>query len=330
MYSTLKHALLAEINTGGQAYIRNLVAAEAAILQGQFNVAKVLRAAAHAQRATAMTAARLLVDELESTALFDTIRTELGRGADLDMGQAEDKAVRAKFEQMITVQEGLQQIIRRAISSLDANPDVLESDVPIFLWGCYGCGHIMEGDAPDVCPVCGALAVEFEWFGPFYGATAEHLGQLTPADMMDIIAVIPERVAGAIDNVDDATLRRQPSAEEWCIKEIVGHMIETHVLFQERVRFILESQSISALPRPVPPWKLHEGKGYEDLSADELVERLTQVCSASLALVRDLTPKQWARRGTIVGTANTILDLGTWLTNHDRGHLAQITAQARS
>jgi hypothetical protein len=42
MVLALEHALLAEIYTGGQAYIRNLVAAEAAVLQGQFNVAKIL------------------------------------------------------------------------------------------------------------------------------------------------------------------------------------------------------------------------------------------------------------------------------------------------
>ena len=43
MNSALDHTLLSEINVGGQAYIRNLVAAKAAVLQGQFNVAKILR-----------------------------------------------------------------------------------------------------------------------------------------------------------------------------------------------------------------------------------------------------------------------------------------------
>jgi uncharacterized damage-inducible protein DinB len=187
----------------------------------------------------------------------------------------------------------------------------------------------MEGDAPDACPVCGALAVEFEWFGPYYSFTPEHLGQLTPAEIMDIIEAIPDQVTQALADIDDEILRRKPSPEEWCIKEIVGHMIETHLLFGERVSFILESQGIPAIPRALPPWKRHEGKGYEELSAAELVERLTQARSASLELVRDLTPEQWARRGTVLGSTVTILDLGTWLANHDRGHLPQIRQMMR-
>ena len=48
-----------DIRTGGAAYVRNLAAAEDAVMKGQFNLAKVLRAAAHSQRIIAMTIARL-------------------------------------------------------------------------------------------------------------------------------------------------------------------------------------------------------------------------------------------------------------------------------
>jgi len=58
MNTQLRESLIAQVQKGGYAYVRNLVAAEAAILRGQFNVAKVLRAAAHAHRVLAMEAAR--------------------------------------------------------------------------------------------------------------------------------------------------------------------------------------------------------------------------------------------------------------------------------
>jgi hypothetical protein len=41
-------------------------------------------------------------------------------------------------------------------------------------------------------------------------------------------------------------------------------------------------------------------------------------------LVRGLRSEDWVRAGTIGGTAITLVDLGTWLANHDRGHLAQL------
>jgi len=77
------------------------------------------------------------------------------------------------------------------------------------------------------------------------------------------------------------------------------------------------------LDTPVPPWKLQEGQGYDALSGAELLERLRQAREETVALVRGLEQEDWARTGTIRGTATTLLDLGTWLANHDRGHLAQ-------
>jgi hypothetical protein len=77
----------------------------------------------------------------------------------------------------------------------------------------------------------------------------------------------------------------------------------------------------------VPPWKLHEGKGYDDLPAAELLNRLRQARATSLALVRELTPEQWGRRGLVRGAGTSLLDLGTWLANHDRGHLAQLRSR---
>ncbi|MGN6700540.1 MAG: hypothetical protein ACTHMR_20490, partial [Thermomicrobiales bacterium] len=52
--------LVEQAHTGGAGYVRDLAAAEAAVLSGQFNLAKVLRALAHAQRVQALAAARLL------------------------------------------------------------------------------------------------------------------------------------------------------------------------------------------------------------------------------------------------------------------------------
>lgn len=325
MNSELRHHLIAEAQKGGHAYVRNLVAAEAAVLNGQFNVAKVLRASAHTQRILAMEAARLLAGDLDPAELLQRILTENESAPEVYTTAPDvDSAVEAKLAQFTTVRERLKDIVRRSLASLSANKDVMESDVSQFLWGCYGCGYIAESDHPDSCPVCGALGVEFEWFGPFYASTPEHLGQLTPAEIVATLETIPDQVAVAISKVSDDALRRKPSEEEWCVKEIVGHILETDLLFVQRVRAILEGQGVPAIPRSAPPWRLHEGKGYEELSVDELLERLRQARSASLELVRGLKPEQWTRQGTLLGTTTSVLDLGSWLTNHDRGHVAQI------
>jgi rubrerythrin len=327
MNSDLKHQLISEVQKGGHAYVRNLAAAEAAVLNGQFNVAKVLRASAHAQRILAMEAARLLAVDFDAANLLQTILIELHGESTPEVFLPAidlDGTAQAKLKRFTKIREGLQDVTRRSLTSLIANHDVLESDVHQSLWGCYGCGYIAEGDRPDSCPVCGALGVEFEWFGPFYAKTPEHLGQLTPAEISARLEAIPDQVADAISKTSDDELRRKPSKEEWCVKEIIGHIIETDLLFSQRVRVVLEGQGIPVIPRSAPPWKLHEGKGYEELSAGELLERLRKARSASLELVRGLKPEHWIRQGMLVGTTTSVLDLGSWLANHDRGHLAQI------
>ena len=236
------------ITQGGNAYVRNLAGAEAAIERGQFNVAKVLRAAAHTQRTLAMQAARQLVADMTAEELLQMIGAELGQTPDLPGVNS-------------TAQQSLTSIIDRSLGSLTDNPDILEKDVSIIIMGCYNCGVLTEQFPIELCPHCGALAVELEWFGPFYSETPEHLGQLTPDEIITTLAGIPDKAVEAIAGVSDEILSRKPSEDEWCIKEIIAHMFETDLAFVERVHTILTAQGVPALPRAKPPWKLHEGKG---------------------------------------------------------------------
>ncbi len=299
------------ITVGGNAYVRNLAGAELAVQRGQFNVAKVLRAAAHTQRALAMQAARQLVANMSAPELLQAIADELVQ-------------VEAAPGLNETASQSLNHIVARSLTSLAENPDILEEDVSIIIMGCYNCGILVEASGLEICPHCGALAVELEWFGPFYAETSEHLGQLTPENIVATLEQIPDQVSDAIEGVSEAILSRKPSLDEWCVKEIIAHMFETDMAFAERVRTILAADDVPALPRAKPPWKLHEGKGYESYSPEQLMAQMKKIRAESLALVRRLSPQDWVRQGTLMGSTSSILDLGTWVANHDKGHLAQI------
>jgi DinB superfamily len=283
------------------------------VVRGQFNLAKVLRALAHTQRVQALRAARGLAEMQDSEEALATIAAELTLVPPTVLG-TEATAVRAQA----------QDILHRAQRSLASQSDVSELEVAQVLWGCYGCGFLAEGDRPDVCPVCGALAVEFEAFGPFYSRTAEHLGQLPPGEILAIMRAGPERVTRAFAGADEAHLGTKPAADEWCPKEIVGHLLEVERLFGRRVQAVLTRPSPAVLDSPVPPWALHEGVGYEAMPAHELLTRFRETRTETIALLEGLGPEDWGRTGTVGGQGISVLDLGTWLANHDRGHLAQL------
>ncbi len=300
-----------QVRTGGEAYVRNLAAAEAAVARGQFNLAKVLRALAHSQRAQALAAARLLPDAQDPTVALQSTLAELADGDAAPTRVVRDRA---------------QDLARRALDSLQTHSDVPEGVVAPIVRGCYGCGNLVEGPGKEPCDVCGTLAPEFEWFEPFYSRTPEHLGQRRPAEIVTILSEVPDAVAAAVVGCDDATLRRTPTGGAWCTKEIIAHMLETELLFVRRIRAILEhtGPGLAAISTPVPPWKLHEGKGYAAMPVDTILDALRQTRAGTVALVQGLTPEQWASRGLNVEGTASVLDLGTWLANHDMGHLAQV------
>src|SRR5262245_22247494 len=136
MDTELTRQLTSEVERGGRAYIRNLVAAEHANLRGQFNVAKILRAVAHSQRAMAMEAARLLEAELTGPALLKTILEEISVDKDLIVPDSAESAMNTHLKQSAKVRAGLRDLVERSLTSLESNPDILESHIAQSLWGC--------------------------------------------------------------------------------------------------------------------------------------------------------------------------------------------------
>lgn len=308
----MTEALDAIASRNSEVYVRYLVAAEQAVLRGEFNNAKVLRALAYSHRAVAMNACRAqgealsAANNLSSSVLsvdeIDTVRDALGQ----------------QPEQVIAYQAAL---ASKAIASLAERADVPEWIIAPYLFTCINCGYVVEGQKPEVCPICSALSTEFESFGPFYAADAEHLGQLSPDAIQETLGGTTSQIGSLIANIDDATLSAKPSATEWSVKEIIGHILETHILFVRRVDSILTG---SRYEQPVLPWKLHEGKDYAHKHRDELMDLLERTCQQSIARIQNLTPRDWAMASLMLGGTRSVLDIGTWIANHDRGHTEQI------
>lgn len=333
MEKSLTEALQREVAIGGQAYVRNLTAAETAVLQGQFNVAKILRAAGHTQWVLAMNAARLLQPRIDGPQLFHAILDELDLadgGVALGDDGDTDAAVDAILERNQRVREQLRDILKRGLVSLAANPDVLEKDVSIFLWGCYNCGYLVEETKPAQCPLCAAPSAELANFGPYYNSTPQHLGRLLPQEMLVSLAAAPDDLAAAVEGVSAAAFTRKPTPEEWAIWELMAHLIETDRIFLELAPGLLADAEVKPLIFREAPWKAHEGKGYESWSAAQLVAEFRQVRSDVLDLIRDLTPELWSRYASRPGRITSLLDLGRWIANHDVGHIAQVRRQCQA
>jgi rubrerythrin len=289
-------ALNRRVERNAAAAIHCLAAAERAVEEGRFNLAKILRAFAHSARLQALAAARRVARD------------------------------RSPVEALARAPDGVEEIVRRSLGSLEHNRDVLETDVAQSLWGCQACGSIVEGSAPASCADCGALAFEFDWFGPFYSSTYERLGRRTPAEIQQIVGDSPRRLGELLVECDEERLARRPSTDEWSIKEIAGHLTDVTGVFCSRVRTVLKASTPSPFVETLPPWKILEAKDYRTVPSQRILDEFGIATGEALALMARLDPAEWGKYGFVRARAATIMDLGTWLANHNIGHLAQIAA----
>lgn len=320
------------VEESAAAAIHCLAAAERAVEDGRFNMAKVLRALAHAARLRALAAARVLALDRQpaellasSRALIEQQSSDREKVRALAAEYSANTAIR-RLSGLLQASAELEDVLVRARRSLESNRDILESDVAQSLWGCHGCGAIVEGALPGVCSHCGAFAFEFEWFGPFYSATYERLGRRSPSEIREIVADSPRRLDTLLEHVSEHRLARRPSADEWCMKEIAGHLVDVTELFSWRVTTILSGATPPSFDGLPPPWRLLEGKGYPAAETRGIAEGFRAATQKALSLIDNFDAAAWGRYGFIRGRASTILDFGIWLANHNVAHLAQIAA----
>lgn len=324
--------LQAAVASESQAVIHCLVAAEVAVEDGRFNIAKVMRAAAHTARIRAMHLQRLLAAQASPVTPVEA-EQQRRHAQHLALAEALGRASSSTSPDALRRLHWLQEaaapvrdILDRSVDSLCQHRDVMESDVAQSLWGCDACGYLAETAQPETCPHCGALGAEFNWFGPFYIATDERLGRRRAEDIVAILQESPAAMTSAVAELPDDLLRRRPTPEEWCMKEIAGHMVDVTELFLERVRVMLASETSTALYTPMPAWRILEDKGYPALAIQEIVTRFHQATEAALARISSFGSKEWTRVGLIRGKSANILDVGTWLANHNVAHLKQLAA----
>ncbi len=286
-------------------YFNTLAAIERAVASGHFNIAKVLRAVAHVQQVIAFDHAR---SKTSSDALSESMKNFF----------ATDYRIDTSDRVPVEVTSRMKEIVERSLKSLETNEDVSESDVAQSLWGCANCGNVLEGEKPDVCDLCGALAPEFKGFGPFFSGTVS--GNLKPKDIIRILEEAADETVKIVSGVDEKMLSHKPEPTEWSAKETLAHMLETDGLFMTRIEFILNGDGSKEWPSPMAPWKLHEGKGYNEMESGVVLDSYLVNRRRSLETLRSLSEADWAKQ---VGS-QSLLALGTWASTHDRGHMEQL------
>ena len=131
-------------------------------------------------------------------------------------------------------------------------------------------------------------------------------------------------IAAEVRDLPEAILGWHPAAGEWCVKDVIGHLIESERRgFAGRIRIILAGARPSL--EGWDPAVVATARKDCDRDARTLVAELLQAREDSAALVAALRPDDLRQVGLhpVVGDLSVADLLQEWV-HHDRNHLKQI------
>jgi hypothetical protein len=194
-----------------------------------------------------------------------------------------------------------------------------------MLFVCEECGFTMEGGRAEICPSCGSIAGEFALFAPFFSGTQEHIARRTPDEALAQLRGDADRLAAALVG-DDTVLSARPSADEWCAKEIGGHMVDIVELATRRLRSLVDPAYTPPVERTPLPWKLLDDQDYGNTSADAIIERFRTAVGDLCAIFDRLQPDDWRKKADLVSGRTVVVDVASWVANHNVAHMRQMDA----
>jgi hypothetical protein len=153
---------------------------------------------------------------------------------------------------------------------------------------------------------------------------------LTPAEIAALLPATVAALRAELSALPERVLAWHPAPGEWCVKEVLGHLIESdHRGFAGRIRIILGADT-PVLERWEPP-DVARARGDCAKPAAALLDELAAMRQDSAALVRGLREGDLDRAGRhpTVGRLRVRDLLQEWV-HHDRNHLRQALANVQA
>jgi len=159
---------------------------------------------------------------------------------------------------------------------------------------------------------------------------SETTSRLTPPEIAQFLRATTLTLAAELAAAPSPVLAWHPAPGQWCIKDVIGHIIEAERRgFAGRIRIILAG----ADPR-LEAWDQNEvARARRDCERDggELLRELAALRQDSLGLVAGLRDADLARGGHHPKVGHlTIADLLNEWVHHDRNHVRQILANVQA
>ncbi|KPV56212.1 squalene-hopene cyclase [Paenibacillus sp. A3] len=156
-----------------------------------------------------------------------------------------------------------------------------------------------------------------------YGAHyQEYIAQVPDGDIQELLRTQLKATTELLDSLTEDQALFRYAEGKWSLKEVLGHVTDTERVLSYRLLCIARGDQT-----PFPSMDEHlyvSGANFDALSLTFLLEELTAVRQATLALLAGLSPEVWLRQGTAAGCNTSVRALAYIIAGHDLHHVRVI------
>ena len=161
--------------------------------------------------------------------------------------------------------------------------------------------------------------------GPFKDHAKDHTTADEKAALMDAIEAAPARLRAAVAGLDDTQLDTPYREDGWTVRQVVHHVVDSHLNAYVRFRWALTEDGPVIKPYEEKEWaRLPDATTVPVAVSLDLLDALH---TRWLILLRAMAPEEFERRWTSPDfgelSVDVLLQIYGW---HGKHHVAHITA----
>jgi uncharacterized damage-inducible protein DinB len=159
-----------------------------------------------------------------------------------------------------------------------------------------------------------------EEYAPFYANYVQRAAQRN--DLYAALSHQIDELHAALDSLSDSQARFKPGAQEWSIKEVMGHLNDVERVFSYRLVRVSRGDTT-----PLPGFEQEEyvrAAGFDRYSLQDLVSEFELLRKANRLAIEHMTDESVDCRGTASGYTVSVRALIYMLVGHVDHHMASL------
>ncbi|MGD0764834.1 MAG: DinB family protein [Dehalococcoidia bacterium] len=142
-------------------------------------------------------------------------------------------------------------------------------------------------------------------------------------EIIEKVRTLPDQIAGEVEGLSEAELRRRPAEGAWSIKEVCGHLRDDSEVWRRRLQMMI-TQADAALPAYDQEALVRE-RAYQDADIAGVLGDFRRFRLEMVEALTALGPDGWVRTGQHPDWgAMTIQEGMERMVRHTEGHLDQV------